>query len=80
MYTEEKPESDDGMGMFDMSSSIFETLFSLECANDPHSVYPGLLNECPVGRVGNGMGGHSVVLTALVIRVCSKVRSGVRSN
>jgi cytochrome P450 len=39
-------------------------VFSQQCADDPHPVYQGLHDRCPVGRGPGMMGGYSVTLSS----------------
>ena len=42
---------------------MFE-VFSQCCADDPHPVYQGLHDRCPVARAPGMMGGYSVTLSS----------------
>ena len=46
MYTEESPMSASG----DAKQEPWELIFSQQCADEPHSVYSGVHEQCPVHR------------------------------
>ena len=52
MYTDETASSDAN-----------DAVFSQQCADDPHSVYPQLHEKCPVARSMNMFGTYSVTLS-----------------
>jgi len=54
MYTDEKPEQPA------TPTSAFDSLFSQQCANEPHAVYSSLHESRPVIRTDGMFGVHSM--------------------
>jgi cytochrome P450 len=54
MYTDESPAT---------TGDAIERVFSQRCADDPHSVYSEVLEQCPVSRAPGIFGGYSVTLS-----------------
>ncbi len=58
MYTEDAPAATSD----DAAVTPVDLLFTQQCADDPHSVYSGVLSECPVSRAVGMFGGYSVTV------------------
>jgi cytochrome P450 len=56
MYTDETPAETGA------HANALERVFTPECANDPHTVYTDVLQQCPVTRSEGIFGGHGVSL------------------
>jgi cytochrome P450 len=64
MHTEE-PSDFEKMGNFRSGDPehLIDRMWTQECADDPHSVYSTLLDQCPVARTTGMFGGNSVYVS-----------------
>jgi cytochrome P450 len=56
MYADESAPTEDG-------GDVIGRVFSQHCADDPHSVYPDVLEHCPIGMSPGVFGGHAVTVS-----------------